>query len=189
MRAWWFHLSLHNKLQIPIQLLSLIVLFSAQIWVKDEFEKNLFQGAERRAVSSATQSFLALNSMMLAGNISQLHTRKIYLAKMSNQDGVKDFHIARSQSLLQQYGAGLPEERERDELDRKALSSNEVQIQYVPENKLTLRELPQKALRVVVPFAAYHGAYGVDCLQCHHVAEGTVNGAVSLTVGLDHEYA
>ena len=189
MKSWWYHLSLHNKLQIPIQLLLLLVLSFTQFWIKDKFEKNLFAAAESRAVGSATQSFLALNSMMLNGSISQPLARTIYFKKMARQDDVKDFHMVRGEPVRQQFGNGMPEEQAQDDMDRKALATDKVQIAYVPHHESPTRELPRLNLRVVVPFSAKHDFQGVDCLQCHHVQEGVVNGAVSLTIILDHEYS
>ncbi len=181
MKVWWYKLSLHNKLQFPIQLLLLLLLLFAQVWVTRQFEKQMFHDAEERAISSATQSFLGLNAMMLNGTIRQPQARITYFKKMAGQDGVKDFHLVRGKAVQDQYGAGLPEEQARDELDRNALSSNLVQIQRIGTEK--------QMLRVVVPFAAQRDFHGTDCLECHDVKEHTVNGAVSLTIGLEREYA
>lgn len=181
MKVWWQHLSLHNKLQIPIQLVLLVVLVLAQIWVTKEFKNRLFEDAGNRAVGSATQSFLALNAMMLSGSIHDPQARMIYFKKMAGQDGVVDFRLVRGQAVQDQFGPGLPEEHAVDELDRAALLSNRVQIRHQARTGRTLR--------VVVPFAARHDFHGTDCLICHHVQEGTVNGAVSLTVSLEREYA
>lgn len=181
MKVWWRNLSLHNKLQIPIQLLLLMALLLANVWVEGEFKKKLLEDAEQRAISSATQSFLGLNAMMLNGNISQPQARIIYFKKMAGQDDVNDFYLVRGKPVQDQFGIGLPEEQARDELDRNALISNTVQRQSITKGK--------PALRVVVPFAAQSDFHGTNCLQCHHVREGAVNGAVSLTISLEREYA
>lgn len=184
MMAWWNGLSLQNKLQIPIQLVLLLVLMLAQVWVAGEFKQKLLEDAEQSAVNSATQSFLALNAMMLNGNISQPEARRVYLRKMSGQSGVIDFHLARSRSLQERYGTGLPEEQPRDKMDHQALATNQIQIGHLPR---TASNPPM--LRVVVPFAAQRDFHGTNCLQCHQVREGEVNGAISLTVSLGREYA
>lgn len=181
MKAWWYNLSLHHKLQIPIQLALLLLLILAQLWVTGEFESKLLENAKQRAVSSATQSFLGLNSMMLNGNISQEQARSTFIKKMAGQDGVEDFHLVRGQPVIEQFGRGMAEEQAPDALDRNALSSNLIQTQWLRDGK--------PALRVVVPFTAQHDFHGTDCLHCHHVQEGSVNGAVSLTVSLQREYA
>jgi serine phosphatase RsbU (regulator of sigma subunit)/anti-sigma regulatory factor (Ser/Thr protein kinase) len=182
MKVWWHHLSLHNKLQIPIQLVLLLVLLLAQIWVDREFERKLFEDAEQRAIGSATQSFLSLNAMMLNGNINQSKARLTYLKKMAGQDGVKDFHPVRGKTVQDQFGSGLPEEQPRDELDHSALATNRVQMQR--------SFIGGPTLRVVVPFAAHHDFHGTNCLECHfNVRENTALGAISLTVSLEREYA
>lgn len=181
MKVWWHDLSLHNKLQIPIQLVLLLMLTLAQVWVMGKFEEQMLGDAKQMAIGSATQAFLGLNAMMLNGIIRQPQARITYFKKMAGQDGVKDFHLVRGQPVQDQYGAGLPEEQARDELDRNALSFNRVQIQRVVTGKPTLR--------VVVPFSARRDFHGTDCLQCHYVREGAVNGAVSLTISLEREYA
>ncbi len=184
MMAWWNRLSLQNKLQIPIQLVLLLVLMLAQVWVAGEFKQKLLEDAEQSAINSATQSFLALNAMMLNGNISQPEARRIYLRKMAGQSDVIDFHLARSRSLQEQYGVGLPEEQARDKMDHQALASNQIQIEHIPR---TAASAPM--LRVVVPFPAQRDFHGTNCLQCHQVREGEVNGAISLTVSLGRGYA
>lgn len=181
MKAWWHNLSLHNKLQIPLQLSLLLMLVLAQIWVTREFNHKLFEDAEQRAISSATQSFLGLNAMMLNGIIREPSARLTYFKKMEGQDGVIDFHVARGQPVVHQFGAGLVEEQARDEFDLQALNSN--LIQKIPSAG------QQPSLRVVVPFAARRDFHGTDCLQCHSVKEGQVNGAISLTISLEREYA
>jgi serine phosphatase RsbU (regulator of sigma subunit)/anti-sigma regulatory factor (Ser/Thr protein kinase) len=188
MKAWWNRLSLHNKLQIPIQLALLVMLLIVQIWVTDEFKRELFDNAQHRAINSATQAFWGLNSMMLNGNIGQPDARKVYFKKMAGLDGVQDFHLVRGRAVQDQFGIGLPEEQARDELDLSALASNQIQIKYLGQHKLALREPSLEALRVVVPFAASHDFHGTDCLRCHHVPEGAVNGAVSMTISLAKEH-
>ena len=181
MKSWWNELSLHNKLQIPIQLALLLVLILAQVWVLREFERKMFEDAGQRATSSATQSFLGLNAMMLNGIINQPQARLTYFNKMAGHDGVEDFHVVRGKPVQAQFGPGLPQEQARDAMDRDALSSGKVQEQHIGKGKPTLR--------VVVPFSAGRDFHGTDCLQCHHVKEGEINGAVSLTISLEREYA
>jgi len=180
MKSWWYKLSLHNKLQIPLQLMLLLVLVAAQIWGMKEFKNDMYQDVEESAFSNATQAFLGLNSMMLTGNISQPELRAIYFKKMANQGDVKDFYLVRGHSLQEQFGAGLAEEQPRDELDRKAILTNEVQIQHITTDK--------PAFRMVVPFAATHDFHGTDCLQCHQARDGEVIGAVSITISLQEKY-
>jgi methyl-accepting chemotaxis protein len=179
MKSWWHKLALRNKLQIPTQLALLVVLTLAQIWVMRQFEEKMFHNAAQSAQSSAMQSFLALNGMMLNGSISQTETRATFLKKMTSQDGVLEFHLVRGKAINDTFGPGLPEENTGDELDRAAIASNTVQTR--------IRDDDTHNMRVVVPIPAKQNFHGTDCLQCHVVPEGTVTGAVSLTVNLEQE--
>ncbi len=179
MNAWWHGLSLRNKLQIPIQLALLLVLTVAQTWVMKQFEAKMFQNAAQSAQSSALQSFLALNGMMLNGSISDPQTRATFLKKLSSQDGVLEFHAVRSKAINDAYGAGLPEENVSDALDQAAISSGIVQKQ--------IQDGDVHSMRVVVPIPAKQNFHGTNCLQCHVVPDGTVTGVFSLTVNLEQE--
>lgn len=179
MKTWWHGLALRNKLQIPIQLALLAVLTFAQTWVMSQFEEKMFHNAVQSAQGSAMQSFLALNGMMLNGSISDAAVRSTFIKKMNSQDGVIDFHLVRSKTVSEAFGAGLPEENKGDELDQAAINSNQLQTK--------VRNDEQHTMRVVVPIPAGQNYHGTNCLQCHIVPEGTVTGAVSLTVNLEKE--
>jgi methyl-accepting chemotaxis protein len=179
MNNWWHGLTLSKKLQIPIQLALLLVLTSAQIWVSKQFDTKMVQSATQNIQSSAMQTFLTLNGMMLNGTISQVDSRATFLKKMASQDEVTDFHLVRGKAVADSFGEGLPQENLGDEIDRVAISSNKIQtIHQAGENP---------SIRVVVPLAAEKNFHGTNCIQCHVVAEGTVLGAISLTVNLKNE--
>jgi len=179
MKNWWHTLSLRNKLQIPIQVALILVLTLAQTWVMSQFKAKMFLSAAQNAQGSAIQSFLALNGMMLNGSISDTETRANYLKKMRSEDGVIDFHLVRGKAVSDAFGGGLPEENLADELDRAAIAANTVQT------KVQNQDI--HSVRVVVPIPAKQNFHGTDCLQCHLVPEGTVTGAVSLTLSLENE--
>ena len=179
MNKWWYGLSLRNKLQIPTQLTLLVVLTLAQMWVMKQFEEKMIHNAAQNAHGSAMQSFLALNGLMLNGSISDPVTRGTFLKKMSSQDGVLDFHLVRGKAVSDSFGAGLPEENTGDELDHAAISTN--------TEKIVSRNDSTTSIRVIVPISAGSNFHGTNCLQCHIVPEGTVIGAISLTINLDQE--
>ncbi len=181
MKTWWKDLPLHIKLSLPIQLCLLILLPFAHVWVMHQFESTTLDNVETQTQESATQSLLALNSMMLTGQIGNQAERAVFFNRMSVQDQVVDFHLTRTNAVNDQFGKGLDIEQGGDALDRLASKSGTVQTSISGDK--------QHVLRVVVPYPAKKDFYGVNCLQCHHVPEGTVLGTISLTVDLKHEYA
>ena len=178
MLNWWNGLTLRYKLQIPIQLLLLVILTVAQILLSKQFENRMYDSAANSAKDRALQSFLALNGMMLAGNINAKE-RTNFFKKMNTLDGVIDYHLIRGKIVTDDSGPGLPEENPVDELDKVAMSSNTVQMFTTNSDTHTMR--------VVVPIVVEKNFWGTNCLQCHVVPEGTVSGAISLTVSLEKE--
>lgn len=181
MKNWWRNLSLAKKLHLPIQLTLLLLLPLAQFWLMERFEEKMLEDVRLHAEDSATQSFLTLNAMMLSGSIANPELRDVFLAKMSSRQGVMGFHLVRTDAVRKQYGAGLKTGGQGDALDRAAMSSNMSQSEIV-------RADGKRVLHVAVPFAAGRDSHGTNCLQCHHVSEGTVLGAVGLAVDLEPEY-
>lgn len=182
MKNWWSKLSLKNKLQIPIQLVLVILMISAQRWAFDQFEHRVLLGAENKAHITADGVINGLNMLMLNGLISDVDQRKLYVKKMGSSERVDELRVIRGKPVQDQFGPGLPEEQPIDEMDKAALASAEVQ------SKLS-HEGGKDILRVVIPFIAKKEFRGTNCLQCHMVPEGTVNGAASITLDLHEEYA
>lgn len=180
MTNWWRNAPLHLKLNLPIQVVLLLLLPIAHVWLMNRFEAAMLENVQQRTQGSATQSLLALNSMMLTGTIGNLDERAVFHSKMSLQHGVVDFHLVRSQAVRSQFGPGLEIEQQGDELDRLAAETGAVQTETASKGNRTLR--------VVVPFRAQSSFYGTNCLQCHFVPEGTVLGTISLKVDLESEY-
>ncbi|MFA5825521.1 MAG: methyl-accepting chemotaxis protein [Gallionellaceae bacterium] len=182
MNNWWSALSLKNKLQIPIQLILLVIMVSTQRWAFDQFENRVLLEAEGKAKVTADGVINGLNMLMLNGLISDVDMRKLYVKKMGSSEKVEELRVMRGKVVQDQFGPGLPEEQAKDELDKAALTSGHVQ------SKLS-HEAGKDTLRVIVPFIAKKEFRGTNCLQCHIVPEGSVNGAASITLNLQEEYA
>lgn len=182
MKSWWSRLSLKNKLQIPIQLILLVIMILAQRTALDKFEERVLEEARQKAVVSADGVLNGLNMLMLNGIISDESQRKLYVDKMAASDRVLELRVIRNKPVQDQFGPGMPSEQAKDEIDRLALSSAKQQTELLDKNGA-------RALRVVVPFIARKEFRGTNCLMCHMVPEGTVNGAASITLDISEEYA
>jgi methyl-accepting chemotaxis protein len=182
MKLWWSGLSLKNKLQLPIQLILLIVMMLAQRVVLDKYEAGVLDGAKQKALVSADGVLNGLNMLMINGIISNAEQRALYVTKMGTSDKVSELRVIRNKPVQDQFGPGLPSEQAVDEFDRSVLQSGKMQTRL--QNDET-----GHALRVVVPFIAKKEFRGTNCLMCHMVPEGTVNGAASITLDLNEEFA
>ncbi len=183
MNEWWSRLSIKNKLQIPIQLILLVVMVLAQRWAFDRYEMRVLEDAKNRAAIPADGVFNGLNMMMLNGTISDAEQRRLFVRKMAVSSKAEELRIIRGRLVESQFGESKPEERSKDELDRAALNSGQRQSELSDKGG-------KRILRVVEPFAAskdFRGT-GTNCLQCHTVEDGAVIGAVSVSLDMTAEY-
>jgi len=182
MRTWWSKLSLQNKLQLPIQIILLVVMALAQRTALYQYEETVLEGAKKGAVASADGVLNGLNMLMLNGIINDPDQRTLYIKKMGASVDVLDLRFIRGKLLQGQFGLGLPSEQPVDDVDHRALQSGQLQ------SGLLQRQDGKYALRVVVPFVAKKDFRGTDCLMCHMVPEGAVTGAASITLDLSEEF-
>jgi methyl-accepting chemotaxis protein len=182
MKKWWSRLSLTNKLQLSIQPVLLVVMLIVQRVALEKFETHVIDDAMHRASVSADGVLNGLNMLMLNGIISNADQRALFVLKMSKSEHIKEMRVIRGQSVINQYGAGMPSEQATDEMDSQALRTGQRQSNLLKENG-------DRALRVVVPFIARTSFRGTNCLSCHTVPEGSVSGAVSITLDVSDDYA
>jgi methyl-accepting chemotaxis protein len=90
--------------------------------------------------------------------------------------------VIRAKQVQDQFGPGLPSEQAVDDMDRAAIETKKVQ-------SILLKHDGKEALRVVVPFIVSTSFRGTNCLNCHQVQVGSVNGAGSITMDITEEYA
>ena len=184
MKDWWSALSIKNKLQIPIQLLLLVVLIAAQRWAFDQYEVRVLEDAKNRAAIPADGVFNGLNMMMLNGTIGDVEQRRLFIRKMAASSKAEEVRAIRGKTVQDQFGQGQPDEQAIDELDRTALQTGTRQSEATDKDG-------KRFLRVVEPFVAardFRGT-GTNCLQCHAVEDGAVIGAVSVSLDMTAEYA
>ncbi len=182
MKAWWGRLPLKYKLQIPIQVFLLAILVIGQRWVFNQFESRMQAESQQKAIVAADGVINGLNMLMLNGIISQPEQRQLLIRKMGSSEHIEELRVIRAKQVQDQFGPGLPEEQARDDMDREAISSARPQFRLIAEGD-------KHAIRAVVPFVASKNFRGTNCLQCHQVKEGSVNGAASITVDLSEGYA
>lgn len=180
-RRQWHALGVQGKLHLIIQGALIVVFFLLMWWVEARFETQIDRAAEARAEETADGLINGMNMLMLTGKISDPDNRKMFLQKMTASPGILEVRIIRGQAVIDQYGAGLPEERPVDDLDRQVLSTGRVVF-----NRVTTHN-GRQALRVVVPFIAQENFRGTNCLGCHSTRPGGVNGAASVTIDLTAE--
>jgi len=143
------------------------------------FEKKIFDSAQARAEEVADGIINGMNMLMLNGQISDPKTRTLFIEKMGMSNGIKELRIFRAEQVKKQFGEGLPEEQPKDAIDQSVLATGKSYFARSDEDG--------HYLRAVIPFIASHDFKGTDCLQCHQVSVGSVNGAASIVLDLTKE--
>ena len=175
---WWHALSMQVKLALLIQGCIAIVLLLAQNWIVMRGEHRILDAAKERAQLTADGVINGMNMLMESGTIGDPKTRALYIRKMAASEGIKSLRIIRAQQVSDQFGPGLPEEQPSDAIEREVLKSGKIYTQQISDSK------PPSTLRVVVPFIVSRNFRETDCLACHHVKVGSVNGAASMLLDL-----
>ena len=181
MKDYWNSLGIVVKLNIPIQVMLVVLLSFAHFWVMEHITGELLDGAKRRATVSADGIINGMNMLMVTGRISDPDNRRLLIKKMGASEDIKELRIIRAKQVQDQFGPGLPEEQAKDDMDRRAITSKQVQFHLV-ENRYA------PTLRTVVPFIVSTNFRGTNCLMCHHVEVGSVNGAASITIDMTADF-
>ena len=108
MRNWWNSLGIGSKLNIPIQVMLVVVLSFAHFWVMGNIKYNMLADAQRRATVSADGVINGMNMLMLTGTISDPENRRLFITKMGASEDVKELRIIRAKQVQDQFCPGLP---------------------------------------------------------------------------------
>lgn len=176
---WWGSLSIQIKLTLLIQVSLVIILAFAQRWVMSSFEDKIIESAKVRAFEAADGIINGMNMLMLTGQVGDPKIRALFIEKMGKSQGIKELRIFRAEQVKKQFGIGLPEEQPKDAIDQSVLDTGKPYFER--------RVGEAHTLRAVIPFIASHDFKGTDCLTCHNVKEGSVNGAANVVLDLTDE--
>jgi len=115
-----------------------------------------------------------LTESMINGVIDK---RASFLKRLVEVQGLKSARVIRSQEVVKQFGEGLTVESGADTIERRVLHEGKPQFELLTQGDETV-------FRGVIPYIA--SSTGTpNCLQCHHVSEGAVLGAVSMSMSID----
>ncbi len=168
------HWSLRTKINLSVAFIFGLVIVAVTIHTVTNEEDRMMAMFEMQAKDLTTLYFDSLNTMMLTGTMEQ---RTIFRRKMLSRDNVIEARVIRGEAVTQQFGRGEENESVVDDYDRRALAGEDIAVIRNQDNS--------RMLTVITPFRATKDTRGVNCLQCHTVEEGTVNGAVRISLSLD----
>ncbi len=166
-------LSIRAKVNVAIGSIFLLLLILLTFYEVSHERTRLMEAAKSEVEEMAQFYFDSLNIMMLTDTMAQ---RNILRKKMLAREDIVEARVIRGQGVIDQFGPGFADEQPLDELDREGLQG--VQGIQITDG------LNGRVLTAVVPFRATEDTRGVNCLKCHSVSSGTVNGAVRIGYSL-----
>ncbi|HEY5994411.1 MAG TPA: EAL domain-containing protein [Gallionellaceae bacterium] len=165
----------------PSLAMGVLLLLAAftQHWIVSYFESQITSEMKYRSSELADGLINGMNMLMVTGQISDPENRKLLLRKMADSRGVDEVRIIRARQVQDQFGPGLPSEQAQDDLDRQAIESKR------PVYSVNQLADGKRQFRAVIPFIASKDFRGTNCLSCHHVEVGSVNGAANILLNMD----
>jgi len=134
--------------------------------------------AEKNVKSTSRMYFDSLNLLMLTGEMDERETLR---EKLLNNKNIRETRVIRGEPVNQQYGSGFTNEKPVDELDRRALKGEEI---VEVSTQLLASGESERVITVITPFMATASTRGVNCLSCHEVPSGAINGAIRITYSI-----
>jgi len=172
------------KLSIAVELMLIVgALFFITLAVSEyestQSEDELALNVATKNVKTLTRTYFdSLNLLMLTGAMDE---REGLHKKFLHADNIREARVIRGQPVIDQHGPGFDDEKPVDDLDRRALKGEEIvklHTQTSPDGK------QERVVTVITPFKATRDTRGVNCLQCHEVPNGAVNGAIRISYSI-----
>ncbi len=106
-----------------------------------------------------------------------IQDRDSFLSRLAEVEGIKKAHVVRAPSVTRQFGKGLLREQAQDEIEAKVMQDGQPYYQLIDEND-------GPVFRGTLPYIATQ-AGSPHCMQCHDVAEGSVLGAITISMSMN----
>ncbi|MHB1098230.1 MAG: methyl-accepting chemotaxis protein [Burkholderiales bacterium] len=186
-KRWFRNLKLQHKMQVTIQPFLLVLLTAATYFVWHMMNANMLRDAEEKAEAVAMQVIDSANMLMVTGAISDPANRRLMIKKIIEGQHLYSLRLERTEQVVKQFGAGLPEEHLDDALVRSTIERSVKAGRSVPFVDVEMVD-GRPVLRAITPYIESHDFHGTDCLSCHQVDVGSSNGASDIRVDMSKPY-
>lgn len=135
------------------------------------FYSMTIMSVNNQALAHAELVRSGLTAHMKAGIMDR---RDYYLQEIRQMHDIRRLQVIRGEQVIAQFGTGRPQERPIDSAARQAFTTKApvYQMEHFVVSPM---------VRTIIPYiASSHGT--LNCLQCHHVEEGAVLGAVDIEI-------
>jgi len=165
--------SLKTKINVVIAIIFLLIIGLRTTYDTISKDNQIISTIEKSVINQTYSYFDGLNMLMLSGSMNEQETLRKKVLKTS---GIVIARVLRAEVLKGQFGPGSADASPRDDLDRRALKGESISLIEQDKNG--------RLLTVITPMIATKNTRGTDCLSCHDVPSGTINGAVRLSYSL-----
>jgi len=178
--ALFKNFKLQTKIQLVIHAATLILFSIATFALYTSIKSMMLESVIHRTEVIANEVIDGANMLMVTGEISKHENVKLLLKKISSAEQVISVRLMRTEQVIKQYGPGSAEEQVMDEVERTAIASKKPSYSYSEKNG-------KPVFRAVTPYIVSHDYHGTDCLSCHQVEAGSVNGASSIEIDMSED--
>jgi aerotaxis receptor len=175
-------LPLKTKLNLSVQIVMFIILVMSSMLVADYIKIRMLDAAKRHAINVANEVIDGANMLMVTGRISEAEDRKLLIKKIASSGSIVSLRLMRTDQVVNQYGQGLPDERVESELHRQVIASKQ------PYYGIEWSDGSPR-MRAVTPYLASMNFHGTNCLSCHQVEVGSVNGISDVSIDMSKDYS
>ncbi|HEY6898602.1 MAG TPA: diguanylate cyclase [Rhodocyclaceae bacterium] len=168
-------MNLQNKVTLFFGVLSLGLVAALVVIGLWSFRQYSVATASEHIRTAAEIVRVHLTESMINGVISK---RQNFLERLKEVEGLQSARVIRGSLVQQQFGKGFNEEQPADSIEMQVLADGKQHFDIIDANGPVI-------IRGTIPFVAHRGG-NPNCLQCHQVAEGSVLGAVTITMSIEH---
>jgi len=141
----------------------------------EAFHSFSVETVREQARMTAEMLRVSLTEQMRKGVISE---RQDLFSRLRKIPGLKDVRVIRGQPVIQQFGLGHDDEQVQSDMEKRVLRTGKAE-------ELLDESGSHTTFTITIPYIA--SQYNdINCLECHHVKEGAINGVVTLGFSLDH---
>lgn len=179
--GWFSTLQLKTKLHLSVQLVMFIILVMVSVLIADHTKTQMLDAAKQHAADVASAVIDGASMLMVTGKIGEVEDRRLFLKQIASSGNIVSLRLMRTDPVIRQFGAGLPEEQIESDLHRQVIASKQPIYAVEWQN-----DLPR--FRAITPYLAKTDFHGTNCLSCHQVAAESVNGVSDVVVDMAAEY-
>ncbi|MDR2905700.1 MAG: diguanylate cyclase [Helicobacteraceae bacterium] len=158
-------MKLKTRLSVFLALVLIILTALIIVAVSIGFRNFGIYSAKEKAYVASNLVRDGLTSHMVSGTMDKRH---YFMEKIGATSDIKDLWIVRSQSVLEQYGAGFESNNTHDIIDSRVFETGK-SVEILNES------WDEVDLRITIPYIATP-----ECMQCHIANRGDVLGVVNM---------